>query len=336
MKAVVCTKYGAPDVLQVREVEKPVPKANEMLVKVHATTVTTGDCRIRSFTLARWFWLPGRIMYGLTKPRKKIPGNELSGEIESVGKDVKRFKKGDQVFGISWGTSFQGATAEYICLPEDGMVATRPANLTHEEAAALPVGGLTALHFLRKGNIQNGQKVLIYGASGSVGTFAVQLAKYFGAEVTGVCSTTNLELVKSLGADKVIDYTKEDFTKTGQSWDVIFDTENKSSFSQCKGSLTQKGVYLKTYPGLTILLQMLWTSMFSSKKAKISATGLRPVPERLSFLKELVELIEAGKIKSVIDRCYPLEQIAEAFRYAEKGHKKGNVVITVEHDNRTP
>ena len=215
-------------------------------------------------------------------------------------------------------------------------MAIKPANMTYGEAAAVCDGALTALNFLRdKANIQSGQKVLINGASGAVGTAAAQLAKYFGAEVTGVCSTTNLELVKSLGADKVIDYTKEDFTKTGQTYDVIFDTVGKSSFSRCKGSLTQKGVYLSTVATLAIILQMLWTSKIGSKKAMFSATGLRPVPERLIFLKELNELIEAGKIKSVMDRRYPLEQTAEAHRYVEKGHKKGNVVITVEHNNKT-
>ncbi|MGB2989832.1 MAG: NAD(P)-dependent alcohol dehydrogenase, partial [Candidatus Zixiibacteriota bacterium] len=326
MKAIVCTKYGPPDVLQLKVVEKPTPKDNEVLIKVFAATVTSGDVRIRSSTYARWFWLPGRIMYGLRKPRKKIPGNELAGEIESVGKDVTRFRKGDQVLGISWGTSFQGATAEYKCLPEDGMVAIKPANMTYEEAAALPVGGLTALHFLRKGGIQRGQEVLICGASGSVGTFAVQLARYFGAEVTGVCSTTNIEMVKSLGADKVLDYTKEDFTKNGQTYDIIFDAVNKTSFSRCKNSLKQRGVYLTVdWP----LLQALWTSMVGSKKVIVGMASQNL--EDLIFLKQL---IEAGKLKVVIDRRYPLEQTAEANRYVEKGHKKGNVVITVEHNNK--
>ncbi|MFC1550010.1 NAD(P)-dependent alcohol dehydrogenase [Candidatus Neomarinimicrobiota bacterium] len=326
MKAVVCTKYGPPEVLQLKEVEKPAPKDNEILIRVKATTVTSGDVWIRSSTYPTWFWLPGRIMYGLRKPRKKIPGNELSGQIEAVGKDVTQFKKGNHVLGISWGTSFQGTTAEYKCLAEDEMVVLKPTNMTYEEAAALPVGGLTALHFLRKGDIQEGQKVLIFGASGSVGTFAVQLAKYFGAEVTGVCSTTNIEMVKLLGADKVIDYTKEDFTKNGLTYDIIFDAVRKTSFSCCKSSLKQRGAFLTLdWP----LLQALWTSIIGGRRviAGIAKQNL----EDLIFLKELVE---AGKLKPVIDRCYPLEQIVEAHRYVEKGHKKGNVVINVEHNTR--
>ena len=326
MKAIVCTKYGPPDVLQLKEVDKPTPKDNEVLIRIYASTVTSGDVRIRSFTFAPWFWLPGKIMYGLTGPRKQISGNELAGEIELVGKDVTRFKKGDQVFGATSGLLFGGTNAEYKCLPEDGMVALKPANMTYEEAAAVPIGGGTALHFLRKGDIQSGQKVLIYGASGSVGTFAVQLAKYFVAEVTGVCSTTNVELVKSLGADTVIDYTKEDFTKSGQTYDAICDMAIKTSFSRCKSSLKERGVYITLdWP----LLQALWTSMIGSKKVIFGVP-----PERIEDLNFLKELIEAGKIKSVIDRRYPLEQTAEAHSYVDKGHKRGNVVITVEHHNK--
>jgi NADPH:quinone reductase-like Zn-dependent oxidoreductase len=329
MKAIVYTEYGSPDVLQLKEVEKPTVKNHEVLIRIYATTATPSDCANRKGDpfISRFFT-------GLIRPKNPIPGVELAGEIEAVGKDVKLFKEGDQVFG-STETSF-GAYAEYICLLEAGVVAIKPANMTYEEAAPVCDGALTAWNFLRdKANIQSGQKVLINGASGSVGTAAVQLAKYFGAEVTGVCSATNLELVKSLGADKVIDYTKEDFTKTGQTYDAIFDTVGKSSFSRCKGSLTQKGVYLSTAPTLAIMLQMLLTSKIGNKKVVFSATGLRPVPERLIFLKELKELIEAGKIKSVMDRRYPLEQTAEAHRYVETGHKKGNVVITVEHTSKT-
>jgi len=260
-------------------------------------------------------------MFGLVKPRRTIPGNELAGEIEAVGKDVTRFRKGDQVYGIIWEVSFGGANAEYICLPEDRVVG-KPANMTYEEAAAVPIGGLTALVLLRKASIQNGQRVLIVGASGSVGTFAVQLARYFGAEVTGVCSTTNVEMVKSLGADKVIDYTNEDFTKSGQTYDIIFDAVMKTSFPSCRSSLRQGGVFLTVdYP----LPWALWTSMVGSKKVKF---GIARQIGDLAFLREL---IEAGELRVVIDRCYPLQQTAEAHRYVETGRKKGNVVITVGH-----
>lgn len=329
MKAIVFTKYGTPNVLQLKEVEKPTPKDNEVLIRVYATTVTAADCAFRKGDpfIARFYT-------GLIRPKNSVLGTELAGEIEAVGKDIKLFKKGDSIFATS-STHF-GAHAEYKCLPEEGVLAIKPANMTYGEAAAVCDGALTALPFLRdKANIQNGQKVLIHGASGSVGTFALQLAKYFGAEVTGVCSTTNLEMVKSLGADKVIDYTKEDFTKTGQTYDIIFDAVGKSSFSRCKRSLKQSGVYLSTVPTLATMLQMLWTSKIGSKKAIFTATGLRPSSEKTKDLIFLKELIEAGKIKPVIDRRYPLEQIAEAHSYVEKGHKKGNVVITLEHTNKT-
>jgi len=326
VKAIVCTTYGPPEVLQLQEVEKPTPKDNEVLIKVHAAIVGPADCAFRKgvpFIV--------KILYGFKKPKYSIMGVELAGEIEAVGKDVKSLKIGDQVFGMSVDTF--GAYAEYKCLPEDKPLVTKPANLTYEEAAGVCDGATTALTFLRdKAQLQRGQKVLINGASGSVGTFAVQLAKYFGAEVTGVCSTTNLELVKSLGADKAIDYTKDDFTKTGQTYDVIFDAVGKSSFSRCKGSLTQKGVYLSTVPTLSIVIEMLWTWKSKGKKAIFAAAGLEQNKENLNFLKGLAE---EGQIKSIIDRRYPLEQIVEAHRYAEKGHKKGNVVITVGHRDKS-
>jgi len=335
IKAIVYQKYGPPNVLKLKEVEKPAPRENEVLIKVYATTAHIGDTRMRSFTVPALFWLPMRIMLGFIRPRRKILGMELAGEIEAVGKDVKLFRKGDQVFAATG--SGMGAYAEYKCLPEDGMLAIKPANMTYEEAAAIPNGGITALLILRKANIRRGpayrsgrQKVLIYGASGSLGTFAVQLARYFGAEVTGVCSTTNLELVKSLGTDKVIDYTKEDFTKSGQTYDVIYDTVGKSSFSRSKSSLKQRGIYLTSVPTLAIILQKLWTSIVSNKKVIFWAMSDKT--EDLIFLKVL---IEAGKLKSVIDRRYPLEQITEAHSYVDKGHKKGNVVITLEQNNKT-
>jgi 2-desacetyl-2-hydroxyethyl bacteriochlorophyllide A dehydrogenase len=329
MNAIVWTKYGPPDVLQLKEVAKPVPKDDEVLIRIHATTVTAGDCEMRSLKFPLFLSLPMRLFTGLQRPtRITILGQEFAGEIEAAGKAVKRFKDGDQVFGTT-GFGF-GAYAEYKCMPEDGVVEIKPANMNYEEAATVPTGGLEALHFLRKANIQSGQKVLILGAGGSIGTFAVQIARYFGAEVTGVDSTGKLDMLRSIGADQVIDYTQEDFTKSGKTYDAIFDVIGKSSFSGSIRSLKSNGRYLLGNAGLSQIARGRWTSMRSSKKVILGAAIQKA--EDLIFLKEL---IETGKIKSVIDRRYPLEQMAEAHRYVDQGHKKGNVVITVEHSSKT-
>jgi NADPH:quinone reductase-like Zn-dependent oxidoreductase len=328
MKAIICTKYGPPEVLQLQEVAKPVPRDNEILVKVSATTVTAGEARVRRFEVPLSFWLLARLAIGLSKPRKAIPGMVVAGEVEAVGKQVKRFQRGDQVF--AYDIAKFSTYAEYTCLPENSAIAFKPSTVTYEEAAAIPFGGITALHFLKQGKIHSGQRVLIYGASGSVGTWAVQLAKHFGALVTGVCSTTNVALVKSLGADQVIDYTKEDFTSSGETYDMLFDAVGKTSFPGCLRSLKKDGVYLQPVAPPALSLQMLWAGVTSNRT--LIGGAATPKTEDLMYLKELVE---AGKIKPVIDRRYPLEQIVEAHRHVDQGHKKGDVVITVQQNNHT-
>jgi len=330
MKAVIHSAYGPPDELQIQEVEKPFPGENEILIKIHASSVTTSDCNIRNMTFVpKALRLPIRAGFGYNTPKNNILGFDLAGEVEAVGGKVTKFKVGDEVFGTT--EPFYGAHAEYVCLPEDAVVTKKPENLTYEEAATVPVIGNTALHFIRDmGNVQAGDKILINGASGGIGTFAVQIAKYYGAEVTGVCSTANLGMVKSLGADHVVDYTVEDFTQSNQNYDVIFDAVGVSSFSRCKNSLKENGLYLHTLPKLEILLLMLWTSLWDGKKVKMEGA-----PAKLENLKDLKEMIEAEKLKTIIDRTYPLEEIVEAFKHVEGGHKKGNVAITVitEHGN---
>jgi NADPH:quinone reductase-like Zn-dependent oxidoreductase len=318
MKAAIIETYGSPDVVQIKQVEQPHPKDNEVLIRVRAASLGPADCAFRKgdpFII--------KLIYGFSKPKFPIGGTEFAGEIAAVGKDVSKFKVGEQVFGMN-ADNF-GAHAEYLCLPEDKILVTKPAAMCYDEAVGICDGALTALTFLRDtAKVQQGQKVLINGASGAVGIYGVQLAKYFGAEVTGVCSTRNVDLVLANGADRVIDYTQEDFTRSSETYDIIFDAIGKSSFSACKNSLKPNGVYLTTVPTLAIVRDILWTAIRGGKKAKFIAAGLIQNTDNLNFLKEL---FEAGKLKAVIDRCYPLDEIAEAYRYVDTERKRGNVVI---------
>jgi len=330
MKAIVFTEFGSPDVLHIKEMDKPTPKDNEVLIKVRTTSVNVGDLWGRNFkaiTPSKFsmpfpLWLPTRLYFGITKPRINILGNEYAGEVESIGRDVKRFKKGDKVFGYR--AQSMGANAEYICIPEDGMVTHKPANMSYEEATVVPGGAMTALNLLRKVNIQPGQKVLINGASGSIGSAALQLAKYYGAEVTGVCGTPRLGFVKALGADKVIDYTQEDFTQNGETYDLILDIMNKSSFEKCKNSLKPKGIYLLASFKMKQIFQMLRTSRSSGKKVICALSN--ETPKDLEIIKNLAE---EGKLKAIVDKRFPMERAAEAHRYVESGNKAGSVVITI-------
>ncbi len=326
MKAIVYTRYGSPDVLEIKEIAKPVPTAKEILIKTYATTVTSGDWRMRSLEMPPGFRLIAPMIFGISKPRQPVLGSELAGEVVAIGAGVTKFKVGDQVFAFS---DFRmGCHAEYRCMPEDAGVAMKPNNLDYDEAAALSFGGTTALAFFRKANLQSGEKVLINGASGSVGTAAVQLAKHFGAIVAGVCSTANMEMVRSLGAAQVIDYTKDDFTRGGEAYDVILDAAGTAPFSRSKGSLTESGRLLLVLSGLPDMLQAPWVAMTSRKKVIAGPAAWRT--EDLGFLASLAA---AGELRPVIDRRYPFEQIAEAHRYVDTGHKKGNVVITLLHDH---
>jgi len=323
MRAIVYTKYGAPDVLQVKEVEKPKPEDDELLIKVHAAEATKADCELRSFKFAvKWFWLPLRIAMGLTRPRNHILGGYFSGEIEAVGKDVSKFKKGDQIFGTT--KLRMGAYGEYACLPFSYTIAPKPDNITFEEAAAVPLGGLNALHFMRRANIRNGEKVLVNGAGGSIGTFGVQIAKAMGAEVTAVDSTIKEQMLRRIGADHFFDYTKEDFTKSGQTYDVIFDMVARSSYSSCVKSLAPKGRYLMGNPRISDMLRSVLTSRFTDKTAIFSFAD-----EKEEELLELKEMIEAGKIKPIVDKIYSIDQAAEAHRRVETEQRLGIVVISI-------
>lgn len=320
MKAAIYEGYGPPEVVELREVETPTPRDHELQIRIHATTVTSGDWRVRSLDVPRGFGLVSRLIFGVTGPRQPILGTELAGEVEAVGRDVTRFKVGDPVFAFS--SAGMGCHAEYKCMPEDGPVAPKPAHLGYGEAAALSFGGTTALDFFRRGKLQRGERVLVNGASGGVGTAAVQLARHLGADVTGVCSTGNVELVKSLGARHVIDYTREDFTKDGETYDVIVDTAGTAPFSRSRDSLREGGRLLLVLGLLPDMLQIPWVAMTTSKRVVAG-----PASARAEDLRLLGELAEAGEYKAVIDRRYPFEQIVEAHRHVDRGHKKGNVVV---------
>lgn len=328
MKAIIFTKYGSPDVLRLIEIPKPVPRDNQILVRVRATSINYGDLTARNFAnnqfnMPALFYIPARIAFGWNKPKIQILGSELAGDVEAVGKSVTKFKPGDAVF--AYVGMNMGANAEYVCLHENGSVALKPANLTYTEAATLPYGAIMAASLLQKVRFQPGQKILIYGASGGIGAMAVQLAKHYGAEVTGVCGAPRLDYVKSLGADTVIDYIEQDFTQNGETYDVIFDILGRGSFSRFKRSLTPNGIYLLASFKSRALFDMLWTALFSRKK--VICAMANESAESLVFIKELAQ---AGKVKALIDKCFPLEKTAEAHRYAESGRKRGNVVITHE------
>ena len=320
MKAIVYEAYGSPDVLKLKEVAKPVPKSNEVLIKVHATTVTTGDWRVRSLNLPPGFGFLGRLIFGILKPRQPILGSEIAGVIESVGKGVSKFKVGDAVFSFS--DAAMGCHAEYRCMGEDGPIALKPSNMSFNDSAPLSFGGTTALSFLRRANLKAGDKILINGASGGVGTAAIQLAKHFGAVVTAVCSTPNVELVKSLGADDVIDYLEEDFTKNGVKYDVIMDIAGNAPYSRSKGSLVERGYLLMVLAGLFDMLQAPWISIYSGIR-----TVVGPAFGKAEDLRYLAQLAESGKFKTIIDKCYPFEKMADAHRHVDTGHKRGNVVV---------
>lgn len=330
MKAIIANKYGSPEVLQMGEVKTPTPKDNQVLVKIHAVSINFGDLLVRdfpkvtprNFSMPGILWLPTRLTLGIRKPRQPIFGSEFSGVIESVGKDVTRFNVGDEVFGYR--SMNMGANAEYLAVNEDSLIAPKPDNMTFDEIATVPYGALTALHILRKMDIKTGQKILINGASGGIGMFAVQLAKAYGAEVTGVCGTARVEMVKALGADHVIDYTQEDFTQNGETYDLIFDVIRKSSFKKVKNSLTQNGRYLLASFKMKQIFQMLWTSRFSKKKVVCAMAG-----ENLQDLLQIKDLIDDGTLKTVVDRSFPMEQAPNAHRYAESNARKGRVVINI-------